>query len=433
MVSRVPKKQNSDTNAGFFFILLYSVALFIRPQEWIYSPDPFPFARILLIISFALYLALQRPKIMGYQGWFLIGIFLLIPLSGIRNYDLGEGIAQAQDFLIYGILPFILYAGLVNSAKKMNWIFIIMMIACIVMLHHGLSQKASPDGIGWSGEELSQATRITFLGFFNDPNDLAMFFVMNIPIMFYLRSTSENFFVRTALLVLVLGLLYGVYLANSRGGLVGLMSLAMTYCYFRYGKIKTFFASVLGLPIVYVAMKFFREIDTEEGSADGRIQAWYEGVQMFKYRPLFGVGKGQFVEHHGLTAHNSMVLIWAELGLIGYTLWFLTISLTLFLLYKIFNLGVEKFQEDKKMLNDIFLAKCLFFSFMGFLFTAFFLSRSYVVFLYVFLGLSYAVYHRVKLQNKEIANINLPKLIALLTGASLLSLIGLYIIITILV
>lgn len=434
MSREIPEQPDNHTNIGFFFLLLYTVALFIRPQEWSYTPDPFPVARIFLILAFISHLMMQRPKIFGHQGWLLVGIFLLIPLSGIRNHDLGEAIYQAQNFFIYSILPFILFASLAQTQKKQYWLFVVMAIACSVMIHHGISQKLSPIGEGWSGELLSQGTRITFLGFFNDPNDLGMFFLMNIPIVFYLRSVTQSGLLKFAYIALTIGLIAGIFLTNSRGSLVGLLSLLLAYYYFKYGKMKTIGVSVVLLPAVIFVMSKFRTIDSKEASADGRIQAWYEGVQMFKYRPLFGIGKGGFVEAHGLTAHNSYVLIWAELGLIGYTLWFMTIALTLFMLIKIFNLSKEKYQNKPEILNDIFLAKCLFFSFLGFLTTAFFLSRSYVVFLYVFLGISLAVYIRVKKQVPEIAEIEIEikPLLPRIAGLGLLSLVGLYLIIVIL-
>jgi len=211
------------------------------------------------------------------------------------------------------------------------------------------------------------------------------------------------------------------------------MFLSLAFFYFKYGKIKTIFITIIMAPLAYIAMSMFRTIDADESSADGRIEAWYEGIQMFKYRPIFGIGKGQFVDFHGLTAHNSFVLVWAELGVLGYSLWFLTISLTLMFLINIFNLDKSKYIKSKSMLNDIFLAKCLFFSFLGYLSTAFFLSRSYIVFLYVFLGLSYALFCRVKSIDKGLNNININQLTIKLAGLSMLSLIGLYIIITILV
>lgn len=427
-----PKSENNHSNIGFFFLLIYTVALFIRPQEWVYTPDPFPFARVFLILAFASYLIGHRPKLMGYQGWLLLAMLFLIPLSGIRNYDFGEGSFQAQNFFIYSLLPFLLYAALAPTAKKQYWVFIVMAIACTVMLHHGISQKFSPEGIGWSGELLSQGTRITFLGFFNDPNDLGMFFLINIPIMYYLRSVTQSSLLRFGFILLTLGLVYGIYLTNSRGSLVGLLALIITYFYFRFGKVKTFFIALFMAPAAYVIMSFFRKIDSQESSANDRIQAWYEGIQMFKYRPVFGIGKGQFVDFHGLTAHNSYVLVWAELGIIGYTLWFMTIAITLFMLIKTFSLDKEKHKESKEILNDIFLAKCLFFSFVGFLSTAFFLSRSYVVFLYVFLGLSFGLIYRMKKQAPELAVFENSKLLFQALALSLLSLIGLYIIITIL-
>jgi len=425
---------NSDTNstAGFFFLLLYTVALFVRPQEWTFHADPFPYARILLIISFLAYIVLQRPKIWGIQGWCLFGILLLIPLSGLRNGWFGGGITQGIDFFIYSLVPFLLYSSLVSSQAKHRLIFYVFAIALVFMLHHGITQKFSPDGIGWTGEPLSQGTRITYVGFFNDPNDLAMFFIMNIPIMMYMSLTASNFITKLTFFVIAMTLFYGVFLTNSRGGLVGLMALIMTFIYFRYGKIKTFFLGAITLPAAYVAMSMFRTIDSKEESAYGRIEAWYEGIQMFKYRPLFGVGKGGFIEHHKRTAHNSYVLMLAELGALGYLMWFMLIALTLLMLIKVFTLEKSRFKEKEHIINDIFLAKCLFLSFIGFLATAFFLTRTFVVFLYVFIGLAVAVYYRVQKEAPEIGEVTSKNSLLRILAAGLLSLIGLYFIIVLL-
>jgi O-antigen ligase len=432
MAREFPKQEDNSSNIGFFFLIIYTIALFVRPQEWSYNPDPFPIARIFLILSFSFYILAHRPKVMGYQGWLLVAMVLLIPLSGLRNYNFGEGFYQAQNFFIYSIVPFLLFASLASTQKKQNYIFFIMAIACTVMLHHGISQILSPEGIGWSGELLSQGTRITFLGFFNDPNDLGMFFLMNIPIVYYLRSTIKSSLVSFALFVLTIGLVYGIFLTNSRGALVGFMALLVTYFYFRYGKIKTFFMVLVMTPIAFIVMTLFRTIDSQEESANDRISAWYEGIQMFKYRPLFGIGKGQFVEAHGLTAHNSYVLIWAELGTLGYLLWFMTISLTVVMLYKIMSLKTEIYKKQPEIIQDIFLARCLLLSFVGFLTTAFFLSRTYVVFLYVFLGISFALIYRVKKQVNELNEFENGKLLMQLATLGFISLIALYIIITIL-
>src|SRR3546814_18467251 len=64
-----------------------------------------------------------------------------------------------------------------------------------------------------------------------------------------------------------------------------------------------------------------QELDAGESSAYGRIESWYDGIQMFLANPVFGVGVGNFTYHTWLTAHNSFVLALAEHGIVGYTFW----------------------------------------------------------------------------------------------------------------
>ena len=352
------------------------------------------------------------------------------------NGWLGGGVKQAQEFFIYCLLPFLLYAGLVNTPKKQYWIFIVFAVACAVMIHHGISQKLSPDSIGWSGVRLfgreGEFGRIRFLGIFNDPNDLGMFFAMNIPIMFYMKSVSKNILLKITFTLMIAALLFGIYLTNSRGTLVGVLGLLFTYFYFKFGKTKTIVLGAFSIPILLLVISLFRTIDTNEASAYGRVEAWYAGVQMIKSNPLLGTGKGSFRDHHVLTAHNSYVLIMAELGVIGYVLWLTTILLTAFMLMRILSLNKEDYPDSPELHSDIFLAKCLFFSLVAFICTGFFLSRSYEVLLYVFIGLSCALFSRVLKEVPEIIDVISKKNIGILCSLSLASLIALYIIISIL-
>ncbi len=427
MTQELPEKIKRNSNFAFFCLLLYTIALFIRPQDWAPTLDgsPTPIARYFLIAAFAGYLIFQEQKIWGYQGWFLFWLLLIIPLSGLRNGWIGGGINQAIDFFIQCLIPYLLYSGLVNTQRKQHWVLIVFALACATMLHHGISQTLSPEGIAWSGMS-SFKGRIRFLGFFNDPNDLGMFFVMNIPLLMYLKTLTQSLILKLVFFILTLGLLYGIYLTNSRGSLLGAMSLIVTFFYFQYGKVKFFSLSLLFAPIAYYAMSMFRTIDSGESSAAGRVEAWYSGIQMFKSHPLLGVGKGQFVEHHFLTAHNSYVLIMAELGLLGYIFWLTSIALSLSMLITIFNLSKEKYNDSPELLLDIFYAKCLFFSFVGFMTTAFFLSRSYIIYLYIFIGLVSALYFRVVKVAPEISDVTSPKKMTSLLVLVISSLLGLY-------
>lgn len=83
-------------------------------------------------------------------------------------------------------------------------------------------------------------------------------------------------------------------------------------------------------------------------AADGadRLEAWANGLEMFKSAPLFGIGFNGFTDYHEITAHNSFVLCLAELGLLGSTLWVAMLVTTTTNLNRIIS-GQKKRQSRK--------------------------------------------------------------------------------------
>ena len=51
------------------------------------------------------------------------------------------------------------------------------------------------------------------------------------------------------------------------------------------------------------------------------MEAWSTGLQLIRTHPLFGVGFGRFAEHNDITAHNTIVVCAAELGVFGLFSW----------------------------------------------------------------------------------------------------------------
>jgi len=123
------------------------------------------------------------------------------------------------------------------------------------------------------------------------------------------------------------------------------------------------------------------ELSAHEGSAYGRIEAWYEGFQMLKSYPLFGVGSGMFTDYHIRTAHNSFVLIFAELGLLG-ALAFVGIF------YYPFRSFIHLYQNNKLYGPDGLIVIASMSSLIGLLFAMYFLSRSYILLPYMMCGIT---------------------------------------------
>lgn len=121
-------------------------------------------------------------------------------------------------------------------------------------------------------------------------------------------------------------------------------------------------------------------------SAEGRLEAWAAGLEMLKESPIWGVGQGQFTEHHGLVAHNSFVHCFSETGFVGYTVWLSMIGLTLYGLYRVETSETPEGEEDLRP-----FARALRLGFTAFLVGAFFLSRSYGAMLFLQIGLGTGV------------------------------------------
>jgi O-antigen ligase len=162
--------------------------------------------------------------------------------------------------------------------------------------------------------------RIRGAGFLSDPNDLAQILLIALPlaVLAWRRGRQVvNFFV---VLVPVALLLWTTYLTHSRGGLIALAAIALMAARKKLGTTaSTALAAVFVLGMIALDFTGGRGISAADGT--DRLEAWASGLEMFKSAPIFGVGCNLFTEVHDITAHNSFVLCLAELGLLGSALW----------------------------------------------------------------------------------------------------------------
>src|SRR6202008_2360617 len=107
---------------------------------------------------------------------------------------------------------------------------------------------------------------------------------------------------------------------HSRGGLIAVAAISLFAARKFIGTTPSMIMTV-ALLVAMLALDFTggRGISASDGA--DRLEAWANGLEIFKSAPLFGIGFGNFTDHHDVTAHNSFVLCLAELGLMGSTLW----------------------------------------------------------------------------------------------------------------
>ena len=357
------------------------------------SLDGVPVVKMTLIVVAVLLIFQRNKRFDGPQTYLLLGYVTVIFLSGVFNGWVGGGVTAAKNMLATAVLPFFVVANAVNSRKKQIVALTLLVVAALIMVSNGISQAAAPDGIGWAGVQAQGGGRAAYVGIFNDPNDLGMFLVMTLPVAFFLFAQTKNAF-RVVFAVAAVALVYGVYLTNSRGALLGLGALAAFWFILRFGATRTTAIGLAMLPVAFFAISKFRAIDPTEQSAYGRIDAWYQGIQMLIGNPILGVGQDNFLDYHYLTAHNSFVLVFAELGMLGYFFWFAFVFFCVLGILVLWNKKIAEEFTERIGEFDKSLGKCLTFSMLGFLVTGFFLSRAYSPLLYIYCGLATATFYQ---------------------------------------
>ena len=378
---------------AFISLLAYIIMIYMRPQEWVQVVHGLPLLNITAIITVVLFVIGKKNKLVSVpQNVILIFFLCALMLSHLSQFYFGNTLATLVDFS-KTVIVYFLIVNIINSEKKIIVTCKVLVWLTVVLALQGYWQ--SKTGFGLAAQPIlsnEDGTRITWIGIFDDPNDLALGFVMVIPFVL-LTLLKERFLGKMLSLVALVSLMYGIYLTNSRGGV---LASGAVFASFFYNYVKNKKVFLLGLLVVatiaIVGIRFgpsrMTQMSSEEESSHGRIDAWYEGFEMFKSAPVFGVGYMMFTEHHYLTAHNSFVLCFAETGFLGYFLW---VSL-FYLSFK--SLAELRKMSERSAISEFFrlYSYALQSSLIGFLTAAFFLSRTYVVLPYILIALIGAMY-----------------------------------------
>jgi putative inorganic carbon (HCO3(-)) transporter len=377
----------------FVLSLLYLICTIIRPQDYMPALAGVPLLQVVLVLAFVAWLA-SRAKTLAAPQFVILPAFLVaLMMSEVANHWMGGALDQLKTFGPVVIAFFVLATAISTSQRRVKLTFGVFTLCALVLAAHGVDQARY--GIGWTGATLVEDGRIQYVGIFNDPNDLGLLFVAVLPMSLYLAMHGA-FLRRVFWFAGAALLLYGVYLTNSRGALLAVLMIGGVYVLYRRGIVTAGILSAIGLAGMKMLSSRMQELDADESSAAGRVDAWYEGLHMFLSQPLFGVGAGNFTDHNNLTAHNSLVLVLAETGFVGFILWLAFVGYCFWMMVAVVRYtpvaiegsaaGASGWPAEKELALTLLLSLCGMFT------AAFFLSRSYTVVLYLVMALVVGYY-----------------------------------------
>ena len=370
----------------FPLILLYLVLTIVRPQDYMPALAGVPLLPVVLVLAFLSWLVSSAKTYAAPQFLLLPAFLMVLMFSQVTNGWSGGALDQLAKFGPT-VIAFFVFAACCTSQQRVTVAMVVFVLCSIVLALHGVEQAST--GMGWTGMPMSDDGRIQYVGIFNDPNDLGLLFAAIVPMAFFLRHRSRGL-MRLFWLAAALLLLYGTYLTNSRGAMLAVLVVGGGYVWYRRGIVTAATLGIIGLACMKLLSSRMQELDAGEESASGRVDAWYAGMQMFLSHPLFGVGAGNFTDYNNLTAHNSFVLVLAETGFIGFMLWLAFVGYTFWMMLAVLRHKPEPAmdpEQSKRWQGEQAMALTLLLSLCGLFAAAFFLSRSYMIVLYLLAAL----------------------------------------------
>src|ERR1700676_2735138 len=342
---------------GFAFTILYIAATIISPEQfgkqWASYHVMTYLAGITALASLPTVARCQYWK-SSVQTYLLFGLVVAIALSQVVHGWLG-GVVEGWLIFLPSAAVFLFIVVNVTTVRRLKIVTLAAVGSCLIVTvealcgyyagYHGemfvlLTNISSPQD-----DVIGQLTRIRGAGFLSDPNDLAQILLIALPLAFIAWRRGRvvaNFFV---VLVPAALLLWTTYLTHSRGGLIALAAVALMAA---RKKLGTSASAALAAIFIFgmLALDFTggRGISAADGA--DRLEAWANGLEMFKSAPLFGVGFNGFTDLYEITAHNSFVLCLAELGLLGSVLWMALLVTTITGLNRI--IGVQKKKQPSR-------------------------------------------------------------------------------------
>lgn len=409
---------------GFFLLLVYLTLAYTRPFDIFRELAPFRMMLWLgmagLVVAGLSLFGKNRPTLHAWQFYLMGAFWAWLAFSRIiAERWFGGALAAFNDFGVT-MTAFLLVVLTVNTIKRLRIVMGLLVVLSLYLVVQGslaydfgiredlfVYREGSHLGRNATQEEIEEEEgvlrRMHALGAFNDPNDTAQALLTVLPFLGLAwagGSWSKRFFFVAIPAVM---LVYGVYMTHSRGGMLSLLLLIALIFRRRIGRIgAAILAGMLGL--ILLALNFTGGRSMRE---PGRWEAWSAGLVMLKASPIWGVGYGFFTDNHVRTAHNSYILCFAELGLVGYFLWLSLLVVTLLEMYSLATIEVE---EDLDYELKI-IGEALVLGMLTFLAAAWFLSRTYAMTLYIVIGLAVALAEIARKNGRPLASFTPFKLV----------------------
>jgi len=266
-------------------------------------------------------------------------LFTLLSISIIGLAILAPGNLIHESYLFICSIAIYYFASRILQTPNQFLILFMFMAACITFSGILVIQDITTLGIK-SPYIDPRSGRWQGLGYYKNSNEFGQLMISTLPFLLTVLIISINRILKLIALAMI-GIMTFVMIQCASRTVMVILALMLITLFMLRGNGHIIKKMVIGgiIAMALLALLTFMPESLQErmgtvlnanddASFQGRTRSWGYGFDMLSWYPFTGVGKGQWIEYHGLMPHNSYVQIMAELGIFGIFifLWILKLS-----------------------------------------------------------------------------------------------------------
>jgi probable O-glycosylation ligase (exosortase A-associated) len=395
----------------FYGLLAFFLVEYIRPGMYIPAINA---THINSLVPLGIFVGtlvfrapVSNPEALAEPNTRKVGFLLGLIAVSVVTADVTEFAFNLMTVVIGYVMVYWVIVKQVTTLEQIKKLFFVLTLVHIVV-------AALTPGMFTSSERQYVASG-SFLG---DGNDFALSVNIAIPMCLFLLFDAKKVLPRLFYCAAMLFLVISVVATQSRGGTIALVVVGLYYWLKSESKLRTGVLAAIAVVVVFAFappeyfMRMHDVANTQEGSAQGRIEAWKAGVNMALDHPLLGVGVGHFPVKYGAvykrnaegpwrTAHSIYFLILGELGFPGLIVLLMFIFGNLAANRRLAKLCEER--DPTRRNTDLALLACTSAAMLAFATGGAFLSAIYYPHLYILAGVLAASRRIVSLRRQDSA------------------------------
>ena len=387
------------SNLAYDALVLFSLAYFVRPEDFIPGLNIIPIGKIaggiaLLALIFVVpsshrnKLTIELKVLLLLLGWMV----LCIPFASWRSGALDTVVNKFSKGIIVAFLIYMVATSLTQVRR-------------LLTIQAGTVALITIASLLVHRTEFGRLMGIQ-KGILENPNDLAINIAINFPLCVAFLFAAKKIWSKAFWSISLVFMVWAVIATYSRSGLIA-MVVSILICLWEFGvrgkrpmmMVSAVFVAIVATGVIAVTPNYLIRVESIfrgniEGSGDrnsreARKELLIDSLTIMTSHPIFGIGPGNLPSYTQTwrVAHNTYAELGAETGLPGFTLFVLLLALTLRKIKRIRKLpGYESSEDIRLWTSGLWAAMAAYTS------GALFSSTEYNLFPYFMVGYVCAVY-----------------------------------------